>query len=109
MQQWISRSVEECPRLLKRRIQTQAVWNHHNLFCLVSRNSLPGLTKAGHFCILATFRFLSLFQFSKVQSVFDNEGNPRDSKWNQWAQSYLEERSWFTGAMATQKRKGAPS
>jgi NAD(P)H-dependent FMN reductase len=45
----------------------------------------------------------------KVQDVFDNEGNPRDSKWNRRAQSYLEELLWFTEAIATQKRKNIPS
>jgi len=45
----------------------------------------------------------------KVQDVFDNEGNPRDSKWSHRMQSYLEELLWFTEAMATQKRKDVTS
>lgn len=44
--------------------------------------------------------------FSRIQEVFDAEGNPRDSKWNQRARSYFEELLWFTDALASQKRKG---
>jgi NAD(P)H-dependent FMN reductase len=41
----------------------------------------------------------------QVQDAFDNEGNPRDSKWNQRAKNYFEELLWFTEALSVQRRK----
>jgi NAD(P)H-dependent FMN reductase len=40
-----------------------------------------------------------------VQDAFDEEGNPRDSKWNQRAKKFVEELLWFTEALAEQRRK----
>lgn len=41
----------------------------------------------------------------QVQDTFDNEGNPRDSKWHKRAKDYFEELLWFTEALSAQKRK----
>ena len=42
-----------------------------------------------------------------VQDAFDEDGNPRDQKWNQRAKNYFEELLWFTEALAVQRRKYA--
>jgi NAD(P)H-dependent FMN reductase len=42
----------------------------------------------------------------QVQDVFDEEGNPRDPKWNQRAKDFFNELLWFTEALAAQKQKG---
>jgi NAD(P)H-dependent FMN reductase len=43
----------------------------------------------------------------QVQDAFDEEGNPRDPKWNQRAKEYFDELLWFTEALAAHRRKGA--
>jgi len=42
-----------------------------------------------------------------VQDVFDDEGNPRDPKWNQRAKKYFGELLWFTEALSVQRSKPA--
>jgi len=42
---------------------------------------------------------------SKVQEVFDDEGNPRDQRFRQRAKMYFDELLWFTEALAAQRSK----
>lgn len=39
-----------------------------------------------------------------VQNAFDNDGSPRDPKWNQRAKDYFDELLWFTKALAAKRR-----
>ena len=42
---------------------------------------------------------------SKVQEVFDDEGNPRDQQFHQRIKMFFDELLWFTEALAAQRKK----
>jgi len=44
---------------------------------------------------------------SRVQEAFDNDGRPRDLKFQQRARAYFDELLWFTEALAEQRKKDA--
>jgi len=50
----------------------------------------------------------SSFAISKVQTVFDKEGNLIDSNYDSRVKRFLDEFDWYIEAFANQRKKGIP-
>lgn len=55
---------------------------------------------------LGAFPIPAAFPVPRVQDNFDEEGNPRDPRFEQWAEVFLGELLWFTEAITAQKARG---
>jgi NAD(P)H-dependent FMN reductase len=55
---------------------------------------------------LGAFPIPAAFPVPRVQDNFDEEGNPRDPKFEKWAETFLAELLWLTEAVTAQKARG---
>ena len=48
------------------------------------------------------------FPISKIQDVFDEQGNPKDEKMNKRVKKFLDELEWYSKALKEARKKGVP-
>ncbi len=54
---------------------------------------------------LGAFPIPASFPVPRVQDNFDEEGNPRDPRFEKWAEAFLAELLWLTEAVVAQKQR----